>query len=105
MGQRLLAYKAALLAASLAAAAVALVYNVEGSHRQTILDAEKYLLWCLWWIGLGVLSSVGLGTGLHTFLLYLVRGGGTWFLFFFFSSSPTHCHVSSSGVRVRTSRR
>ena len=23
------------------------------------------------WVGLGVLSSVGLGTGLHTFLLYL----------------------------------
>ncbi len=33
---------------------------------------ERYLLWCLWWVGLGVLSSVGLGTGLHTFLLYLV---------------------------------
>lgn len=27
--------------------------------------------WCLYWLGLGVLSSVGLGTGLHTFLLYL----------------------------------
>ena len=26
---------------------------------------------CLWWVGLGVLSSVGLGTGLHTFILYL----------------------------------
>ncbi len=37
-----------------------------------MLDTEKYLLWCLWWVGLGVLSSVGLGTGLHTFLLYLV---------------------------------
>jgi hypothetical protein len=29
------------------------------------------MAWCLWWVGLGVLSSVGLGTGLHTFLLYL----------------------------------
>jgi hypothetical protein len=29
------------------------------------------LLWCGWWVGLGILSSVGLGTGLHTFLLYL----------------------------------
>lgn len=28
-------------------------------------------MWCLYWLGLGVLSSVGLGTGLHTFLLYL----------------------------------
>ena len=28
-------------------------------------------MWCAWWVGLGVLSSVGFGTGLHTFLLYL----------------------------------
>lgn len=27
--------------------------------------------WCFYWFGLGVLSSIGLGTGLHTFLLYL----------------------------------
>uniref|UniRef100_H2YI53 Vacuole membrane protein 1 n=1 Tax=Ciona savignyi TaxID=51511 RepID=H2YI53_CIOSA len=27
--------------------------------------------WCGYWVGLGILSSVGLGTGLHTFLLYL----------------------------------
>jgi hypothetical protein len=32
---------------------------------------ETYLMWCAWWVGLGVLSSVGFGTGLHTFLLYL----------------------------------
>ncbi|KAM6906932.1 vacuole membrane protein 1-like [Xenentodon cancila] len=32
---------------------------------------EKKTLWCAYWVGLGVLSSVGLGTGLHTFLLYL----------------------------------
>jgi membrane protein YqaA with SNARE-associated domain len=32
---------------------------------------EKEGLWCLYWLGLGVLSSIGLGTGLHTFLLYL----------------------------------
>lgn len=34
---------------------------------------EKKFLWCAYWVGLGILSSVGLGTGLHTFLLYLVR--------------------------------
>ena len=33
---------------------------------------EKKCLWCAYWMGLGILSSVGLGTGLHTFLLYLV---------------------------------
>lgn len=31
----------------------------------------KFLSWCTYWIGLGVLSSVGFGTGLHTFILYL----------------------------------
>jgi hypothetical protein len=32
---------------------------------------RKQTVWCLYWLGLGVLSSVGLGTGLHTFILYL----------------------------------
>ena len=34
------------------------------SKRQNCMDICR-------WVGLGVLSSVGLGTGLHTFLLYL----------------------------------
>ena len=41
-------------------------------HAQVVASIEKLLLWCGYWIGLGILSSVGLGTGLHTFLLYLV---------------------------------
>jgi len=32
---------------------------------------EGKIVWWLYWVGLGVLSSVGLGTGLHTFVLYL----------------------------------
>lgn len=32
---------------------------------------EAKIMWWLYWVGLGVLSSVGLGTGLHTFVLYL----------------------------------
>lgn len=47
------------------------LYHVEGSHQSTVVYLEKYFLWCAYWVGLGVLSSVGLGTGLHTFLLYL----------------------------------
>ena len=39
--------------------------------QETIQSWEGYLAWCAWWVGLGILSSVGLGTGLHTFLLYL----------------------------------
>ncbi|XP_072834662.1 vacuole membrane protein 1 isoform X1 [Pogona vitticeps] len=47
------------------------VYYVEGAHQQYVLYMERKFLWCAYWVGLGVLSSVGLGTGLHTFLLYL----------------------------------
>jgi hypothetical protein len=38
------------------------------TYRQTIIDMS---IFALYWIGLGVASSIGLGTGLHTFVLYL----------------------------------
>jgi membrane protein YqaA with SNARE-associated domain len=47
------------------------IYHIEGPHQKVVKSIEKQLLWCAYWIGLGILSSVGLGTGLHTFLLYL----------------------------------
>ncbi|XP_054749461.1 vacuole membrane protein 1-like [Lytechinus pictus] len=50
---------------------MAILYHLEGSHQVYVQYLEKKTLWCLYWVGLGVLSSVGLGTGLHTFLLYL----------------------------------
>ena len=46
-------------------------YHCPGPHQIFMQMIEKQTLWCLYWLGLGVLSSVGLGTGLHTFLLYL----------------------------------
>ncbi|KAK1882656.1 Vacuole membrane protein 1 [Dissostichus eleginoides] len=46
-------------------------YSIEGTHQKYVLYMEKKTLWCAYWVGLGILSSVGLGTGLHTFLLYL----------------------------------
>eukprot|EP01112_Ceratiomyxa_fruticulosa_P017700 TRINITY_DN5568_c0_g3_i1.p1 TRINITY_DN5568_c0_g3~~TRINITY_DN5568_c0_g3_i1.p1 ORF type:complete len:385 (+),score=73.34 TRINITY_DN5568_c0_g3_i1:280-1434(+) len=46
-------------------------YYLPGAHQYHVDIAEEYFLFCVWWIGLGVLSSVGLGTGLHTFVLYL----------------------------------
>jgi len=69
--QALLKYKASLTITSVALILLLLLHNLPGSHQETLLDVEKYLLWCGWWVGLGILSSVGLGTGLHTFLLYL----------------------------------
>lgn len=44
---------------------------VSGPYKSVFERGLKKLKWCLYWVGLGVLSSVGLGTGLHTFLLYL----------------------------------
>uniref|UniRef100_A0A672RS85 Vacuole membrane protein 1 n=2 Tax=Sinocyclocheilus grahami TaxID=75366 RepID=A0A672RS85_SINGR len=48
-----------------------MAYSIEGEHQQYVQYLEKKFLWCAYWVGLGILSSVGLGTGLHTFLLYL----------------------------------
>lgn len=48
-----------------------LMLHLEGSHLPYVQHLYKKILWCLYWCGLGILSSVGLGTGLHTFILYL----------------------------------
>uniref|UniRef100_A0A1B6KS75 Vacuole membrane protein 1 n=1 Tax=Graphocephala atropunctata TaxID=36148 RepID=A0A1B6KS75_9HEMI len=50
---------------------LAVLAYVNGPHQPIVKWCAKKLKWCLYWVGLGVLSSVGLGTGLHTFLLYL----------------------------------
>uniref|UniRef100_A0A3B3DDI4 Vacuole membrane protein 1 n=1 Tax=Oryzias melastigma TaxID=30732 RepID=A0A3B3DDI4_ORYME len=50
-----------------------IAYCIDGAHQKYVRYVEKKTLWCAYWAGLGILSSVGLGTGLHTFLLYLVR--------------------------------
>ncbi|XP_018017043.1 vacuole membrane protein 1 isoform X2 [Hyalella azteca] len=55
-------------------AVVLLYYAIKatpGPHQQVMGRVSMYWVWCGWWLWLGVLSSVGLGTGLHTFLLYL----------------------------------
>lgn len=47
------------------------IYTTEGSHQPSVQLIESLFFWALYWLGLGIASSVGLGTGLHTFLLYL----------------------------------
>jgi hypothetical protein len=37
-------------------------------YRENVNDIAEF---AAWWIGLGILSSIGFGTGLHTFVLYL----------------------------------
>ena len=42
-----------------------------GSHMALLAELEKTLVFTSWYIGLGIASSIGLGTGLHTFVLYI----------------------------------
>lgn len=45
--------------------------QVDASTDGLVTALKKNVRWSLYWVGLGVLSSIGLGTGLHTFILYL----------------------------------
>ncbi|KAL0414548.1 UNVERIFIED_CONTAM: Vacuole membrane protein KMS1 [Sesamum radiatum] len=38
---------------------------------QHVEEVQRYIQFALWWVALGVASSIGLGSGLHTFVLYL----------------------------------
>ncbi|KAF9409770.1 Vacuolar membrane protease [Podila epigama] len=53
------------------AAAIYFVYQTDGAHQPLLKHAESGLIWYGYWTLLGVASSIGLGTGLHTFILFL----------------------------------
>ena len=40
-------------------------------HGGWLTETELWLKFAVWWVGLGVLSSIGLGTGMHSGLLFL----------------------------------
>ncbi|CAI2166013.1 11714_t:CDS:2 [Funneliformis geosporum] len=44
---------------------------IDGEHQNVIYQVQSYIFWYCYWIGLGIASSIGLGTGLHTFVLFL----------------------------------
>ncbi|KAG7483769.1 hypothetical protein MATL_G00041910 [Megalops atlanticus] len=69
--RKLLRQRAMALAMLLVLVFFSIAYSIEGAHQKYVQYLEKKVLWCTYWVGLGILSSVGLGTGLHTFLLYL----------------------------------
>ncbi|KAL6957152.1 meiotic spindle pole body protein Kms1 [Sarracenia purpurea var. burkii] len=48
-----------------------LLFTIDGPHGKHIEELRQYLQFGLWWVALGVASSIGLGSGLHTFVLYL----------------------------------
>lgn len=64
-------YRKTVFALCFLSALVTMGFYTEGKHLVYLLYFRKKILWSLYWVGLGVASSIGLGTGLHTFLLYL----------------------------------
>lgn len=70
-GSQLITHQYIVLTSLLVTVCSIVLYNIEGPHQTFVVQAEKIFFRCFTWIGLGVLSSVGFGTGLHTFVLYL----------------------------------
>ena len=64
-------YRKTVAGLMLLSALITLGFYTEGAHLPVLLYLRKKFLWSSYWVGLGVASSIGLGTGLHTFLLYL----------------------------------
>ncbi|XP_061338621.1 vacuole membrane protein KMS1-like [Gastrolobium bilobum] len=48
-----------------------MLITLDGPHEKHLEELLKYFRFGLWWVALGVASSIGLGSGLHTFVLYL----------------------------------
>ncbi|KAI3496539.1 hypothetical protein L1887_38904 [Cichorium endivia] len=48
-----------------------LFLSVDGPYGKHVEELLEYARFGLWWVALGVASSIGLGSGLHTFVLYL----------------------------------
>ncbi|ORZ11367.1 hypothetical protein BCR41DRAFT_372187 [Lobosporangium transversale] len=60
-----------LVAMPIIAMTVYFIYQTDGAHQPLLKHAELGLIWYGYWTLLGIASSVGLGTGLHTFVLFL----------------------------------
>ncbi|XP_027360326.1 vacuole membrane protein KMS1 isoform X2 [Abrus precatorius] len=57
---------------SVAVGALGIVLTtIDCLHEKHLEEILEYFRFGLWWVALGVASSIGLGSGLHTFVLYL----------------------------------
>ncbi|XP_055619840.1 vacuole membrane protein 1-like isoform X2 [Toxorhynchites rutilus septentrionalis] len=70
-GNRLLLQRKLLTSIAILLITALVFCYLPGSHQYFITLIKAKSLHIIYWTGLGILSSVGFGTGLHTFLLYL----------------------------------
>ncbi|CAF5214898.1 unnamed protein product, partial [Rotaria magnacalcarata] len=56
--KRFVSYRKTLLASIILILFLTLLYNTEGSHQTSVQTIETFLLWSLYWFGLGVASSI-----------------------------------------------
>jgi len=47
------------------------IKDTTGPHAAFVDECERLVEWAAWWVALGVASSVGFGSGMHTGLLFL----------------------------------
>ncbi|XP_075154879.1 transport and Golgi organization 5 [Haematobia irritans] len=71
LGRKLLQRKIWICVYAILASFIAICYQLPGPHQVVVEFLKQNTWFVVYWTGLGILSSVGLGTGLHTFLLYL----------------------------------
>ncbi|XP_075226092.1 vacuole membrane protein 1-like isoform X2 [Lycorma delicatula] len=68
---KLLNYKLSVILSFFTVFSIYIFLHIDGPHKPIMEYIQRKILFCLYWLGLGILSSIGLGTGLHTFVLYL----------------------------------
>ncbi|KAM7488616.1 hypothetical protein LguiB_026100 [Lonicera macranthoides] len=67
----LLSHRGWLMLLSTLMVIVGLLLTAVDPHEKHVEELLQYVNFGLWWVSLGVASSIGLGSGLHTFVLYL----------------------------------
>lgn len=76
--------------------------NVDGAHQETVSELEEVVLMAVWWLGLGILSSVGLGTYPMILEVTMYRNWGPHWIIVSVSTHhegvPRCCRVQKYGL-------